>query len=219
MQMLLTALSVGPAASARGARGTRGRILAAAEDLFATRGIRGVGIEELIARSGVAKATFYRHFRSKDALILACLQGWGRARTAIAQAVRASGTSGRDALLGLFDGLDGLFRQGKSPGALEQVIIEMGPEHPFAKEAARQLDSTLAEIEEIAAEAGLEDPEGVACTLQALICGAVVAAAEGDAEAAAHAKRMAAALPALAPEAPPDAVGPGGSVRGKPSCD
>ncbi|WP_413249165.1 TetR/AcrR family transcriptional regulator [Sinomonas flava] len=200
MQVLLAALSVSPAAPLRGRRGTRARIIAAAQDLFATRGIRGVGIDELITRSGVAKATFYRHFRSKDVLILACLQGWGRARAAIAEAARASGKSGREALLALFDTLDGMFRQGKAPGALEQVIIEMGPEHPFAQEAARQLDTTLQQIEEIAAEAGIDDPEGVACTLQALICGAVVAAVEGDAQAAAHAKRMASALPSLMDE-------------------
>ena len=49
------------------------RILSTAYELFSRRGIRDVGINELIERSGVAKSTFYRHFPSKDALVLAFL--------------------------------------------------------------------------------------------------------------------------------------------------
>ena len=47
---------------------TRERILRAGYDLFAQRGIRDVAIDEIIALSGVAKATLYRHFPSKDDL-------------------------------------------------------------------------------------------------------------------------------------------------------
>src|SRR5436190_8876701 len=52
----------------------RERILDACYELFSHRGIRGVGVDEVIARSGVAKATLYRHFPSKDDLVLAFLQ-------------------------------------------------------------------------------------------------------------------------------------------------
>ncbi len=45
----------------------RERILAAAYDLFSHRGIRAVGVNELIKHADVAKATFYRHYHSKDA--------------------------------------------------------------------------------------------------------------------------------------------------------
>jgi AcrR family transcriptional regulator len=51
----------------------RQRILDTAYDLFSHRGIRAVGTDELIERAGVAKATFYRHFPSKDDLVLAFL--------------------------------------------------------------------------------------------------------------------------------------------------
>jgi AcrR family transcriptional regulator len=50
--------------------GARGRILATAMRLFYFEGIRAVGIDRLIAESSVTKATFYKHFGSKDALIL-----------------------------------------------------------------------------------------------------------------------------------------------------
>ena len=46
----------------------RDRILASAYDLFSTKGVRAVGIEEVIERAAVAKATLYRHFPSKDDL-------------------------------------------------------------------------------------------------------------------------------------------------------
>ncbi|MBN8750888.1 Bacterial regulatory proteins, tetR family [Xylophilus ampelinus] len=47
----------------------RERILATAHDLFYRDGIRATGVDRLIAESGVAKLTFYRHFASKDALV------------------------------------------------------------------------------------------------------------------------------------------------------
>jgi AcrR family transcriptional regulator len=52
----------------------RERILETAADLFFTQGFRATGINEVIARSGVAKATFYNHFPTKDDLCLAYLR-------------------------------------------------------------------------------------------------------------------------------------------------
>lgn len=54
--------------------GARGRILATAMRLFYYEGIRSVGIDRLIAESSVTKATFYKHFGSKDALILTYME-------------------------------------------------------------------------------------------------------------------------------------------------
>lgn len=52
----------------------RKRILDTAQELFYQRGLRAVGVDEIIARSEVAKATLYAHFGSKDRLIAAYLQ-------------------------------------------------------------------------------------------------------------------------------------------------
>jgi len=60
-------LPAAPPASARD------RILAAAHELFYRDGIRATGVDRLIAESGVAKLTFYRHFASKDDLVRAFL--------------------------------------------------------------------------------------------------------------------------------------------------
>jgi AcrR family transcriptional regulator len=51
----------------------RERILEVAERLFYTEGVRATGTEKIMSVSSVAKATFYRHFKSKDALVLAYL--------------------------------------------------------------------------------------------------------------------------------------------------
>lgn len=56
--------------------GVRDRIVQTALPLFATQGFRATGIDRIIADSAVAKASFYRHFPSKDDLILACLERW-----------------------------------------------------------------------------------------------------------------------------------------------
>lgn len=52
----------------------RERILETAADLFFRQGFRATGINEVIAKSGVAKATFYNHFPTKDELCLAYLR-------------------------------------------------------------------------------------------------------------------------------------------------
>jgi AcrR family transcriptional regulator len=52
----------------------RRRILDTADRLFYAEGVRAVGVDRIIAESGVAKMTLYSHFRSKDDLIVAVLQ-------------------------------------------------------------------------------------------------------------------------------------------------
>src|SRR5687767_14553140 len=52
----------------------RERILATSYELFSRRGIRDVGVDEVIDRAGVAKATLYRHFPSKDDLVITFLE-------------------------------------------------------------------------------------------------------------------------------------------------
>lgn len=70
MALPLTSPSARAPASATGARK---RLLEAAYELFASRGVRAVGIDTIIQRSGVARQTMYRHFDSKQALAFAWL--------------------------------------------------------------------------------------------------------------------------------------------------
>ena len=59
-------------------KSARERILETAEDLFYREGIRAVGIDAIIEKSGVAKMSLYRNFASKDDLVAAYLEARGR---------------------------------------------------------------------------------------------------------------------------------------------
>lgn len=54
------------------------KILATADELFYSEGIHTVGVDRIIAGARVTKATFYKHFRSKDLLIIAYVEGRDR---------------------------------------------------------------------------------------------------------------------------------------------
>ncbi|HKU10271.1 TetR/AcrR family transcriptional regulator [Sinomonas terrae] len=176
--------------------GARQRILDVSFSLFAERGIRDVGVDELIERSGVAKATFYKYFRTKDDLVLAYLQRWYEERSAaIDEAVRRHNGSETPALLAVFDVFDEWFRQGSSEvSSFLHVLMEMGPAHPLGKASLEYLARTREQLAGIARNAKLSDPDGFAWSCHILLKGAIVAAAEGDLDAAARARHMAALL-------------------------
>ena len=96
------------------------RILDAAYELFSRRGIQAVGINEVIARAGVATATLYRHFRSKDELVLAFLdlreQRWTK-NLIEAGAIRR-GSNPEERLLAIFDVFDEWFQRDDFRGVL-----------------------------------------------------------------------------------------------------
>lgn len=174
-------------------QGARERILDAAYDLFAHRGVRDVGINELIAASGVAKATFYRHFPSKDDVVLAFLQRreevWTIGLVAAGAAQRASSPEGQ--LLAIFDVFADWFQRDDFEGcAFVKVLLEMGPEHPLGNACIACLDRIRAHLTSLAEEAGLEETEGFSRSLMILIKGCILSILEGDEMSAERAKRM-----------------------------
>src|ERR1700760_3875575 len=85
----------------------RERLLAAADELFYAEGIHTVGIDRVIERAGVAKATLYSTFGSKDGLIRAYLEARLDPRKARTPAPLAPLTTPRERILGMFDDLVG----------------------------------------------------------------------------------------------------------------
>jgi AcrR family transcriptional regulator len=175
----------------------RERVLATAYELFSRRGVRAVGIDEVIARAGVAKATLYRHFPSKDELVLAFLErreelwtrGWVEAEA------RRRGTTPEERLLAIFDLFDEWFhRVDFEACSFINVLLEMGPQHPTGDASVRHLENIRAVVRELAEEADLDDPETFACSWHILMKGSIVAAAERDTDAAKRAQAMGAAL-------------------------
>src|SRR3954466_4343839 len=95
------------AASLSGARrsSARDRLLAAADELFYAEGVHTVGIDRIIEHAGVAKASLYSTFGSKDELVRAYLQGRHRARRDRITATLAPLATPREKLLGVFAAL------------------------------------------------------------------------------------------------------------------
>lgn len=173
----------------------RERILETAYELFSRRGIRAVGVDEVIARSRVAKATLYRHFPSKDDLVLAFLDRRAELWTIglIERQARARGATPEGRLLAIFDVLDDWFR---SPDefdacAFVSVLLEMGADHPLGQACIRHLDTVRGVVAGLAREAALAEPGELARCWHLLMKGAIISAAEGDTGAAVCAKEMA----------------------------
>jgi AcrR family transcriptional regulator len=176
----------------------RERILEAAYGLFARRGIRAVGVDEIIDRAGVAKATLYRHFSSKDDLVLAFLgrreQLWTREWVEAEARKRADTPEGR--LLAIFDLFDEWFQRDDFEGcSFINVLLETADrEHPVGRASADHLATIRSILRDFGEEAGLRDPDAFAHSWHILMKGSIVAAGEGDAEAARRAKVMGSAL-------------------------
>ena len=173
----------------------RERILDTAYELFSRRGVRGVGIDEVIERAGVAKATLYRHFPSKNDLVLAFLerreQLW--TREWIEAEARRRGVTPEGQLLTIFDLFGEWFRQKDFEAcSFIKVLLEMNDRsHPLCRACAAHLENIRSFVRALAQEAGLRDPAGFAHSWGILMRGSIVAAAEGDVEAARRAKSMA----------------------------
>lgn len=175
----------------------RERIINAAYELFSRRGIRDVAVDEVVERAGVAKATLYRHFASKDDLVLAFLerreQRWTLGLVQ-AEATRR-GSTPEERLVAIFDVFDEWFHSEDFDAcAFINVLLEMGWEHPLGAASIEYLRHIRTMVEELAAEAGLRDPAALAHSWHLLMKGSIVAAAEGDVGAALRAKAMAVAL-------------------------
>src|SRR5690606_31708829 len=76
----------------------KGRILDTASELFYEEGIRNVGVDRIIAKSSVTKATFYKHYRAKDNLIVDYITARHIATRHELDAIIGSATSPRDAI-------------------------------------------------------------------------------------------------------------------------
>ena len=173
-----------PARRAKPAQNPRDRILDAAYELFSHRGVHDVGIDELIERAGVAKATLYRHFPSKDELVLAFLEqreqrwtyGWVEAEA------RRRGETPEEQLLAIFDLFDEWFHSDDFEGcSFINVLLEIGNlDHPVGRASADYLENIRYVVCTLAQEAGLRDPEAFALSWHILMKGSIVQAAEGD---------------------------------------
>ncbi|MFJ8440170.1 TetR/AcrR family transcriptional regulator [Kitasatospora griseola] len=174
----------------------RARLLDTAEQLFYAEGIRAVGVERILAESGVGRASFYRHFAGKDELVVAVLtrrdQQW---REWLAGRVDALG--GRP--LAVFDALAERFARADFRGCafINTMVETADPDSPAHQVAAGHKQQVVAYVAALLAAAGRPEPESaeLARRIVLLMDGAIVTALrEGTAAPAAEARAIAAAL-------------------------
>jgi AcrR family transcriptional regulator len=174
---------------------TRERIVHTAYELFTHRGIRAVGMDEVIARAGVAKATLYRHFPTKDDLVLAVLQRREQLWTyeLIEAQSRRRGNTPEEQLLAIFDVLHDWFQQheGYDGCSFIRVLLEMGATHPAGQASIAYMANFRTIIRQRALAAGLLNTDEFARSFHILTKGAIISATEGDQQAAQRAQDMA----------------------------
>src|ERR1700694_4800135 len=144
----------------------RERILEAAYELFSRQGIRAVGIDSIVESSGVARMTLYRHFASKDALVLAFLERreerW--IKDWLQREVELRANDPGDRLLAIFAVFDEWFQRADFEGcSFINVLLEIAEPGHAAHQASRaSLARIRAFVAQLAAEAGVADPDALA---------------------------------------------------------
>ena len=173
----------------------RERVLAAANDHFHNVGIRATGVDTLIDAAGVAKATFYRHFPSKDDLVVAWLRD-GRPRwfNRVRDEAETPSRRAEDVIPAIFDGVvrwieqDG-FRGCAFQNAAVEITDSTHPARPVIREYFEEIDAYLRDA---LTRMGRRDAAERAAELGVLLSGGIASCVALQAAAPAIAARNAA---------------------------
>ena len=186
-----------PQRAAHGAGRTRNgreRILSAAYDLFSRSGVRAVGVDMVTAKADVAKMTLYRNFESKHELALAVLklreERWLKGWLQTEARARAATPAGQ--LLAVFDVFAEWFAREDFEGcAFVRSLLEFEDRADRVRQACvEHLAGIRAYLCELATAAGAREPARFAAQWHILLKGAIVAAHEGDLDAASKAREL-----------------------------
>jgi len=175
-------------------RSGRDRILDAAYGLFSRAGVRAIGVDTITAQADVAKMTLYRNFASKNDLAVAFLmlreERWTKAWVQAEVLRRADTPAGQ--LLAVFEIFTEWFEREDFEGcAFITSLLEFDDRaDPVRQACVAHLANIRAFLRELATAAGVADPERFAAQWHILMKGSIVAAHEGDAEAALKAREM-----------------------------
>ena len=162
-------------AESRKAQDAFERILAAADRLFYSQGIRAVGVDAIAEAAGVTKRTLYYHFASKDELIGAYLN---RRADALAEMEVTTPEEAVHAILGRFEALGAWFGTDRFRGCpFVNAVAEIGlAEHPAARIAADFKEGRRAWFRALLQRAGHPEPDRLAGQLMILVDGSIAAA-------------------------------------------
>lgn len=162
------------------ATSSRQRLIESAAALFTTHGFQAVGLDQIIGVVGVTKTTFYKHFESKDALILAVLafQHEVEMQRLTDDLQNLAGDDPRAQILAIFDVLDQWFAQSDFGGCM---FLNAATEFPqatdpihIAAEAHGKALVALVRERAIAAGANAVNADRFAAQIMVLISGAII---------------------------------------------
>ena len=154
------------------------KILNTATDLFQTRGINSTGVDTIVAVAGTTKMTLYKHFHTKEGLILEVLkksqqdfQNW------LDDKLSSNSKAPADKIKQLFDFIEEWIT---SPSFLGMGFIKASAEFPNEENPIHQLSSKQSRefrqyIGKLAGEANIKDADGLAFQLSLLFEGALQA--------------------------------------------
>lgn len=152
------------------------KIFDTALDLFYRRGIRAVGVDEIVSEAGVTKPSLYRAFKSKDDLVAACLQkNATEGRATVLAAIEAAGPDPQNRLRSLVRHFANKVSSDDFRGCLaSNVAVELPePTHPgraIVMDCKIQMRGLVVEL---ATEVGVAEPEVLADGIILLIEGAI----------------------------------------------
>jgi AcrR family transcriptional regulator len=158
-------------------RSARERLLSAAEELFYREGINTVGIDRIIEHAGVAKASLYDCFGSKEELIRSYLSARHESRRQRITEGLKRFTTPRERLLGVFDIQSETFRANNFRGCpFVRASAEVKPDSAVRVVCDESREWLRALFIDLAKDAGARDPEDLADKFLLLYDGAAVAA-------------------------------------------
>ena len=177
-------------------RGARERLLAAADRLFYAQGVQTVGIDKVIEEAGVARASLYKTFGSKDALIEAYLEGRHDATLENLHAHLDPIAEPKERILAVFDVQAETFATPGFNGCAFMEATAEAPKGGVIDQAAERFRADIrALLTDLARQAGAPNPVLLGRQLHLLYDGGIVAARmDKDPAIAADAKKAAALL-------------------------
>jgi AcrR family transcriptional regulator len=152
----------------------REKILDVAGRLFFQYGYRAIGIDMIIQESEIAKATLYRHFRSKDDLIVAYLEEMNQQFWAWFDEAVAPHTDPKSQLIAVFDALGKLISTPTCYGCPFLIVASEFPDpsHPGHEVARRNKEQVQARLLGLCERMGAKHPQALANQLYLMMDGA-----------------------------------------------
>jgi AcrR family transcriptional regulator len=153
------------------------KLFQTAARLFYRHGYRAIGVDTIAAESGIGKMTLYRHYPSKDDLIVAYLQNSHEIFWDNFEQITKDAATAREKLLAFFESLQNYV---KTPACYGCPFLNVATEYPETDYPGHQVaiehkQSVRVRFQQLAREAGARSPEVLADQLFLLMDGAYMA--------------------------------------------